>query len=285
MDNAPGLLDPAVLPKQTLRLKEGTLSFPVRGEKMEKSRKVTPFTLESKGSQGEVVCSEDEVEEERHSDIYTKAPQRRHSRTLHKRALSNGSSRWSSARDSHASVLSLSPPSLMSPPLEKNSLSLPFLLSSSASLARPMNTLAATHSSHPHHVDYSPELSLFPLPSKKKRESKKLRTKRPEPPLSYPSYPSRVPSQPTPSKRSASGGIKHGSVSPGSPQPKGLPSSAAHRESTMGIWSLGSLSPSSFAIALASSSSADMLDKVNDILGYTKKQSSIGGADDKGVAS
>ncbi|KAF8119980.1 hypothetical protein EV363DRAFT_1377371 [Boletus edulis] len=251
MDNAPGLLDPAVLPKQTLRLKEGTLSFPVRGEKMKKSRKVTPFTLESKGSQGEVVCSEDEVEEERHSDIYTKAPQRHHSRTLHKRALSNGSSRWSSARDSHASVLSLSPPSLI------------------ASLARPMNTLAATHSSHPHHVDYSPELSLFPLPSKKKRESK-----------------NRVPSHPTPSERSASGGIKHrGSVSPGSPQPKGLPSSAAHRESTMGIWSLGSLSPSSFAIALASSSSADMLDKVNDILGYTKKQSSIGGADDKGVAS
>ncbi|KAF8418754.1 hypothetical protein L210DRAFT_3578747 [Boletus edulis BED1] len=268
MDNAPGLLDPAVLPKQTLRLKEGTLSFPVRGEKMKKSRKVTPFTLESKGSQGEVVCSEDKVEEERHSDIYTKAPQRHHSRTLHKRALSNGSSRWSSARDSHASVLSLSPPSLI------------------ASLARPMNTLAATHSSHPHHVDYSPELSLFPLLSKKKRESKKLRTKRLEPPLSYPSYPSRVPSHPTPSERSASGGIKHrGSVSPGSPQPKGLPSSAAHRESTMGIWSLGSLSPSSFAIALASSSSADMLDKVNDILGYTKKQSSIGGADDKGVAS
>ncbi|KAG6369571.1 hypothetical protein JVT61DRAFT_14229 [Boletus reticuloceps] len=294
MEDALGLLGSAVLPKQTLRLKEGTLSSPTQGEKMEKSRKVTPSTLESKGSRGEVVRSEDEsinsrsgdeIEEEKRSDIYTKAPQRRHSRTPHKRVLSNGSSRWSSAPDTHASVLPLSPPLLMSPPLEK-SLFFTSSLSSSASLAKRMNALATTHPSHPHHVDHSPELSLFPLPSKKKRESKKLRTKRPEPPLPYPSYPGHDPSQPTPSERSASADIKHGSVSPGSPQPKGLPTSAAHRESTMGIWSLGSLSPSSFAIALASSSSADVLDKVNDIvaLGYTKKRTSIGGADDN-VAS
>ncbi|KAF8415908.1 hypothetical protein L210DRAFT_935610 [Boletus edulis BED1] len=59
--------------------------------------------------------------------------------------------------------------------------------------------------------------------------------------------------------------------------PKGLLTSTAH---PTGIWSLGSLSPSSLAIPSASSS-ADMLDKVNDVvaLGYTKKRTStMGGA-------
>ena len=279
---------PANLPMQTLRLKEGTLPPPTRGEKTKKPRKVTPFTSEPKGSPKEAIYSEDEptntrsgdgIEEEKHPDIYTKVPRRRRSRTPHKELSTGGASRRSSAPDTHASVLPLSPPSLMSPPLEK-SLFFTSPLSSSASLARRMNPLASTRSSSLHHVDRSPELSLFPLPSSKTKTKKKLRTSRPEPPLPYPSYPDHDHTKPTPRERSTPANIKWRSVSPGSPVPKGRSTSAAHRESTTGICSLGSLSPTSLATALACSSSSDVLNKVNDIvaLGYTKKRTSMGGA-------
>lgn len=274
---------PVVLSKQALRL-----DSPTQSEKTKTPRKVTPFASQSKGSPKEAFYSEDESinthgadgsEEKKHPDIYTKAPQRRHSRTSRNRLSSDGASGRSSAPDSHASVLPRSPPSLMSPPLEQ---SLFFTSpSSSASLASRMNALAATYSSPPHHADKSPEQSLFPLPSRKKTKvTKKLRTKRPEPPLPYPSYPNHAHAQSTPRQRSPPVDIQRQSisVSPGSPKPKGRATSAAHRESTTGIWSLGSLSQTSLAIALASSSSSDMLDKVNDIvaLGYTKKRTSVG---------
>ena len=75
---------PVGLPKQTLRLKEGMLSSFTRGETMKKPRKVTPFTSEPKRSPKEAIYSEDEpvnmrrggeIEEGKHFDIYTKAPQ------------------------------------------------------------------------------------------------------------------------------------------------------------------------------------------------------------------
>lgn len=284
---------PVVLPKQTLRVKQRTPSSPAQREKMKKPRKVTPFA--SEGSPKEATRGKDEpenrnkgdeIEEEKHSDIYTEAPQRRRSRTPCKRPSTGGPSRRSSAPDIHASVLPLSPPSLMSPPLEK-SLFFTSSLSSSASLAGCMNSLATSHSSPLHHVHRSPELSLFPLPSNKTKTPKKLRTKKPEPPLPYPSYPNHVHAQTTSRERSASTDTKRQSVSPGSPKPKGRSTSATLRESPMGIWSLGSLSQTSLAIALASSSSTDMLHKVNDIVaqGYTKKGTSLGGADDSVAAS
>jgi hypothetical protein len=285
---------PVNLPKQTLRLKDGTLSPPTRSEKMKKPRKVTPFASEPKGSPKEAIFSEDEpstrrgneIEEEKHPDIYTKAPQRRHSRTPRKELSTSSTSRRSSAPDTHASVLPLSPPSLMSPPLEK-SLFFTSPLSSSASLAGRMNPLASTRPSSLHHVDRSPELCLFPLPSKKTKATKKLRTSRPEPPLPYPPYPDNDHVKSTPRERPISANIKWRSVSPGSPVPKGRSTSAAHRESTTGVCSLGSLSPTSLATALACSSSSDILNKVNDIvaLGYTKQRTSMGGAGGKVAAS
>ena len=277
--------------QQALRLKKSTVSS--QSEKMKKPRNVTPFASESKGSPQEAIFSgdtstnlrEDEVKEENDPDIYTKAPQRHRSRTSHE---NSGLSRRSSAPDAHTSVLPLSPPSLMSPPLEK-SLFFTSSLSSSVSLASCMDTIAGPHSSSLQGVNASPELFLFPLPSGKTRETKKLRTKRPEPPLPYPSYPDHVPARPIPRPRgdSASAKPNQRSMSPGSPRPEGRSTSAAYREGTTSVWSLGSLSQTSLAIALASSSSSsDMLNKVNDIVaqGYYKKRRSMGGGDDEGAA-
>ncbi|KAH0838888.1 hypothetical protein J3R83DRAFT_7315 [Lanmaoa asiatica] len=253
-DDNQDLVDaPVVLPKQALRLKEGALSSPTR-----ESPKETIYSEDQSINTG----GGNEIEEEIHSDIYTKVPQRYYSRTPHKRLSTGDASRRSSAPDTHASVLPLSPPSLMSPPLEK-SLFFTSSLSSGASLASHMNTLAAISSSSLHHVDKSPELALFPLPSKKTKATRKLRTGRSEPPLPYPSYPDHLHTQPTPGERATSADTKRRSVSPGSPKPKGRSTSATHRESTTGICLLGSLSPTSLAIALASSSSSDMLNKVN----------------------
>jgi len=286
-----------VLPKQTLRLKEGTLSSPSQGDKMRKPRKVIPFASDSKGPPKENLYSEgqstnihggDEIEEEKRLDIYTDAPHRHRSRASHKRLSTGGASRRSSAPDAHASVLPLSPPSLMSPPLEK-SLFFTSSLSTSASLASRVDShsLATTRSSPLHPIDRSPELSLFPLPSTKTKKTKKLRTSRPEPPLPYPSYPDHLHSQLTPRERSTSANTKRQSVSPGSPQTKGRSTSATHRESTTGIYSLGSLSPMSLATALASSPSSDILNKINDIvaLGYTKQRRSTRGVGDDVAAS
>ncbi|KAG8220617.1 hypothetical protein J3R82DRAFT_2870 [Butyriboletus roseoflavus] len=284
-DEKQDLIDPPV----THRLKDDTLSSPTQSETTRRPPKVTPFTSETKRSPKESTYSEDrsinpcrgnEIEEEKRPDIYTKAPQRRHSRTPHRGSSTGGASRRSSAPDTHASVLPLSPPSLMSPPLEKSLFFTSSLSSSSASLANRMNTLAAINSSPLHHVDRSPEFSLFPLPSKTKA-TKRLRPSRPEPPLPYPSYPDHVHAQRTPKERSTSANTKRRYVSPGSPKPKGPSTSATSRDSTTGICSLGSLSPTSLVVALASSSSSDILNKVNDILaqGYTKKRTSMGGGE------
>ena len=289
-DGSQGLIDPLV-PKHTLRLKDGTLSSPTRSETMRRPRKVTPFSSETprtpKGSmhskdQSINSYSGDEIEEEERPDIYTKAPQRRHSRTPQKELSTGGAPRRSSAPDMHASVLPLSPPSLMSPPLEK-SLFFTSSSSSNASLANRMNMLAAISPSPLHHADRPSDLSLFPLPSKKKA-TKKLRTSRPEPPLPYPPYPDL---QRTPRERSTSANTKRRVVSPCSPKLKGRSTSGTSRESTTGIRSLGSWSPTSLAIALASSSSSDVLNKVNDIVaqGYTKKRTSMVGGGENVVAS
>lgn len=279
--------DTVVLPKSSLRLQDGMSSSPTQGKNMRKPREVTPFAAESKGSPKEGMYGEkqsinerrkNEINSDTHPDIYTVAPQRRPFRSPHKKIYLSDVSRRSSAPDMHASVLPLSPPSLMSPPLEK-SLFFTSSLSSSASLAAHMNSLVSIDASPLHHVERSPEFSLFPLPSKKTKATKKLRTSRPEPPLPYPPYPDHGHAQPTPRKRSTSCDTKRRSVSPGSPNAKGRSTNATRRESMMGISSLGSLSPTSLMIALASSSSSDMLSKVNDIVaqGYTKRRTSMEG--------
>lgn len=294
-ENKQGLVaDSMVLQCQNARREDDIPSSPSQDKQSNNPRKVTPFTAENKGSPKEVTRDEnqsitgcgDETDEETRPDIYTKAPQRRNSsRTPHKRTSTGGASRQYSAPSTHTSVLPLSPPSLMSPPLEK-SLFLTSTSSSTATLATRMNSLVSIDSSPVHKAERSPEFSLFPLPSRRAKGRKKRQASLPEPPLPYPSYPDLGHAQPTPQKNPTSAVTKRRSVSPGSPSPKGRSTSAMHRESTSGFSSLGSLSPTSLAIALASSSSMDMLNKVNDIVarGYIKRRESMkGGCRDVGA--
>jgi len=137
----------------------------------------------------------------------------------------------------------------------------------------------------------------------------KLRT--PSPPMPFPSYPDHINADrkvATMTTRSTSSVNVYArihpsrrSVSPGSPSPKGrltramtttTPTSTPRRVSTTGegMYSFESfsLSPTSLAIALASSSSQDVLnDKINDIVerGYTHRRTSSGHEGGGGDAS
>lgn len=275
-DPKQGSMDgPAVYPQQSQHVDDGISSSLAEGGK------VTPFTVESRSSQEEEIRNK--IDEVTHSDIYMKAPQRRHSRRLC-RTPPRSISRYSSVPDMHASVLPLSPPLLMSPPLEK-SLFFTTSLASSASLAAHMNSLVALDPSL-RLVGESPVTSPFSTPSKKTKEARTPRSSRPGSPLPYPSYPDQDRVQPT-SVKPYSVNTKRRTSTPHSPSPKGRFTNATRRESAMGVSSLGSLSPTSLVIALAASSSSDMLSKVNDIVaqGYTKRRSSsVGGREYVGTS-
>ncbi|KIJ62405.1 hypothetical protein HYDPIDRAFT_30376 [Hydnomerulius pinastri MD-312] len=251
-----------------------------------KRRDVTPYALEHQGSPS---WGKEENEglkegrtgrqatEEHHPDNYTKAPHRRHSRHKGQRMLSKGPSRGPSVPHIHSSVLPRSPPALMSPPLESTLFfTSPLSLSMSGRVPAKASGVVSPKLRA---FDSTPELSLFPLPSKK--STKKLQTSRPAPLLPYPSYPdSPLPRRMKPKlrDRSMSGGQK-GLITPlGSPRPKGRSTSATSRDTANGMWSLGSLSPTTLAIALASSESSDALSRVNEIVaqGYNEKQTLSG---------
>ncbi|KAG9307947.1 hypothetical protein JVU11DRAFT_12822 [Chiua virens] len=270
--------DPRPSPKQAPLLEQGTLTSPTQDRNTRQSRKVAPFASKQTGSPTVAMSYQDELMDSGGPDIYTAAPQRHRSGTRRKTSSVSGTSKRFSALDMHTSILPLSPPALMSPPLEK-SLFFTTSLSSRASLAGFQDTLPATSPSPLHRVDRSPEFYLFPSPSKKSKSTKTLQTSRPEPLLPYPSYPYHAHVPPTPRQVSNATETKLRSESPGSPERKGRASSATYRESATGISSLGSLSPTTLAIALASSSSSDVLNKIHDIVaeGYMKRRASVDG--------
>ncbi|KIK94614.1 hypothetical protein PAXRUDRAFT_439120 [Paxillus rubicundulus Ve08.2h10] len=163
----------------------------------------------------------------------------------------------------------------MSPPLA-SALFFTSPLPSSTSLGR----VATVVSSQAQTFDSSPQLSLFPLPSKKTKILNKLRTNRPAPPLPYPSYPDELShATANPQDSSTSIGPKEPPVPPGYPKPKGRSTSVTSRETANGMWSLGSVSPTALAIALVSSSSLEVLSKVDEIVarGYGENRVRSGG--------
>ncbi|KIJ19424.1 hypothetical protein PAXINDRAFT_7908 [Paxillus involutus ATCC 200175] len=259
------------VPTETFRsLDEAFQSFPKEG-RTRRRRDVTPFPSAYQGSPKEGTGDDNEprerrdgkeINEQQPQDNYTKAPERHRTRHQGQKRLSNDPPRRSSTPHVHASVLPRSPPLLMSPPLA-NALFFTSPLSSSTSLGR----VATVVSSQVQTFDGSPQLSLFPLPSKKTKMLNKLRTNRPAPPLPYPSYPDELShATANPQDSSTSIGRKEPVVPPGSPKPKGRSTSATSRETANGMWSLGSVSPTALAIALVSSSSLEVLNKVDEIV-------------------